>query len=93
MRDVRVNKWLDLLDRAGWTAIQAAGAAIITALATDGIGWEEALTFVGTATLLAVCKVVVAQRTGVDDLGAAVPGHVLEDSSGGAPSTPSPSRV
>lgn len=76
--NVRVNKWLDLLDRAGWTAIQAAAGATVAYLATDSIGWEEALVFIGTATLAAVCKVVLAQRSGDDDLGAAVPGKVLE---------------
>ena len=43
----RVNKWLDLLDRVGWTAIQAAAAALVAYLATDDFGWEEGLVFVG----------------------------------------------
>lgn len=72
-----VNKWLDLLDRVGWTAIQAAAGAAIAALATTGMSWNAALVSVGVATLVAVCKVVLAQRSGTDDLGAAVPGHVL----------------
>lgn len=68
----KVNKWLDLLDRAGWTAVQAAAGAIITYLALDSIGWEEGLVFVGVATLVAVCKVVVGQNTGTDDTGALI---------------------
>lgn len=77
-QNVRINKWLDLLDRAGWTAIQAAAGAGIAALATATISWEAALISVGSATLLAVCKVVIAQKSGTDDLGAAVPGKVIE---------------
>ena len=68
----RVNKWLDLIDRAGWTGIQAAAAAVVTYLATDGIGWEEGLIFVGTATLAAICKVMIGQRTGGDETGALI---------------------
>ena len=66
----RVNKWLDLLDRVGWTAIQAAAAAAVTYLTTDqDLGWSEALTFVGVATLVAALKVVIGQNTGADDTG------------------------
>lgn len=74
----KVNKWLDLLDRAGWTAIQAAAAALITYLATDDIGWEEGLAFVGIATGVAVCKVVIGQNTGTDDTGALIGQPVIE---------------
>lgn len=70
----KVNKWLDLLDRAGWTAIQAAAGAALAATLTDGITWNAALVSVGTATLVAVCKVVLAQRSGGSDLGDALPG-------------------
>ena len=74
----RVNKWLDMLDRAGWTALQAAAAAFITYLAFDNIGWEEGLLFVGAATAVAVCKVVVGQNTGEDDTGALIGQPVIE---------------
>ena len=74
----RVNKWLDLLDRAGWTAIQAAAGAFATYLATDDIGWEEGAVFVGVATLVAVCKVVLGQNTGTDDTGALIGQPVVE---------------
>lgn len=68
----RVDKWLDLADRVGWTAIAAAAGAVVTVLATDGIGWEEGLTFVGVTTLGTVVKVIIGQRTGVDDSGALI---------------------
>lgn len=74
----RVNKWLDLLDRAGWTAVQAAAGAVITYFALDSIGWEEGLLFVGASALIAVCKVVVGQNTGTDDTGALVGKPVIE---------------
>lgn len=71
---MKVNRWLDLLDRAGWTAIQAAAGAALAAMLTDGITWHAALVSVGTAAGVAVCKVVLAQRTGDSDLGDALPG-------------------
>lgn len=74
----RVNKWLDLLDRAGWTALQAAAGAFITYLAFDDIGWEEGVLFVAAATAVAVCKVVVGQNTGADDTGALIGQPVIE---------------
>jgi hypothetical protein len=74
----RVNKWLDLLDRAGWTAIQAAAAALLTYLVTDDIGWEEGLIFVGTATAVAICKVVVGQNVGTESTGSLIGKAVIE---------------
>jgi hypothetical protein len=68
----RVNKWLDLLDRCGWTALQAAAGALITYLAFDDIGWEEGLLFVASATAVSVAKVVIGQNTGDDDTGALI---------------------
>lgn len=67
-----VNKWLDLADRVGWTGIQAAAGAIVAYLATDGIGWEEGLIFVGTAVLVAIAKVIVGQNTGPDNSGSLI---------------------
>ena len=75
----RVNKWLDLLDRAGWTAIQAAAGAVITfALLDDPFSWDTFFTFVGGATAVAVCKVIVGQNTGADDTGSLVVTPVIE---------------
>jgi hypothetical protein len=85
--DPRVNKWLDLLDRAGWTAIQAAGGAIIAWLATDEVGWEAALIFVGSATLIAVAKVIVGQRVN-DGTGSLIGQPVITESP--TPPTPAP---
>ena len=73
-----VNKWLDLLDRSGWTALQAAAAAFITYLATDDIGWEEGLLFVGTAAAVSVAKVIIGQNTGSDDTGSLIGQSVIE---------------
>jgi hypothetical protein len=73
-----VNKWLDLLDRAGWTAIQAAAGAFVAYLAFDDIGWKEGLVFVGTATAVAVCKVVLGQNTGTDQSGSLIGQSVIE---------------
>lgn len=75
----RVNRWLDLLDRVGWTALQAAGAALLTYLSTgQSFGWEEAGVFVGYAALLAALKVLVGQSTGTDDTGALIGKPVIE---------------
>lgn len=73
-----VNRWLDLLDRAGWTALQAAAAALVVYLASDDIGWKEGLTFVAIATAIAVCKVLVGQNTGTDDTGSLIGTPVIE---------------
>lgn len=73
----RVNKWLDLLDRAGWTAVQSAAAAALAAL-TLNLGWEELLVVVGTATGIAVLKVVVGQNTGSDNTGSLIGQPVIE---------------
>jgi hypothetical protein len=73
----KVNKWLDLIDRAGWTAVQAAAGAALAALALD-IGWEEFLVIVATATAVATLKVVVGQNTGPDDTGALIGQPVIE---------------
>jgi len=74
----RVNKWLDLLDRAGWTAIQAAGGALLAYLVTDDFTWEQALAVTGTATAIAVLKVIIGQRTGTDNTGSLIGQPVIE---------------
>jgi hypothetical protein len=68
----RVNKWLDFGERVIWTALQAAAAAVITVLASD-VTWDQGLAFVGIATLLAACKVIVGQHIGADETGAILP--------------------
>lgn len=73
--DVRINKWLDFLDRVGWTFVQAYVASAVVLGFDD---WRQSLGVAAGAALVAAGKVVVAQRSGSDDLGAAVPGHVIE---------------
>jgi len=75
----RVNKWLDLLDRAGWTGVQAAIAALALYLSgEDVITWKGALIFVGVAVLTSVGKVVAGQNTGSDDTGSLIGTPVIE---------------
>lgn len=74
----RVDKWLDLLDRVGWTAIQAAAATGITVLSGATLGWRAALTTIAVATAIAVLKVVVGQNTGTDDTGSLIGKPVIE---------------
>ena len=73
--NVRVNKWLDLLDRAGWTFLQAAAGTLLVLGFND---WKAALAASAAAGGVAVVKVVVSQRSGQNELGAAVPGQVIE---------------
>lgn len=75
----RVDKWLDLLDRVGWTAVQAAAAAVlvyVTDVAT--LDWKAFAVFVGGAVAVAVVKVVVGQNTGTDDTGSLIGRPVIE---------------
>jgi hypothetical protein len=78
--DPRVNKWLDLIDRAGWTAVQAAAGALVAYFATDDFTWEQALVVVGTATVVAVAKVLVGQSSisGGDNTGSLIGQPVIE---------------
>lgn len=66
----RISKLTDFLERVGWTFIQAAAAAGITALSSPDLTWETGLKFVGTAAGLAVLKVLAAQNIGRSDDGA-----------------------
>ena len=75
----RVNKWLDLLDRAGWTGVQAAIAAIALYASGEGVlTWKGAAIFVGAAVLTAVGKVAAGQNTGSDDTGSLIGTPVIE---------------
>lgn len=73
---MRVNKFKDFVERVGWTAIQAASAAVLTALSSPDLTWETGFKFVATATAVAVLKVVVAQQVGDRGSGDAIPGGV-----------------
>ena len=75
----RVNKWFDLLDRAGWTAVQATAAAVLVFATSDSVfSWQALATFVGGAVAVAVVKVIVGQNTGSDDTGALIGTPVVE---------------
>ncbi len=74
----RVNRWLDLLDRVGWTAIQAIAGALVVVLSEDDIGWEAAVKFVAVAVVVAIAKVVVGQNTGSGDDGSLIGTAVIE---------------
>ena len=77
MTQPRVNKWLDLIDRAGWTCVQAT-AGIAAAVLIFDMGWREALTVVLVATAGAVLKVKTGQNTGADDTGSLIGRPVIE---------------
>lgn len=75
----RVDKWLDLLDRVGWTALQAAGSAVIVVLTDgDGVSWVDGVKFVAIAAGLAAVKVLIGQRTGSDETGSLIGRPVIE---------------
>lgn len=75
----RVNKWLDLLDRSGWTALQAAAAAGIVVLSGTGVvEWKGALLFIASAAAISVLKVIIGQNTGTDDTGSLIGQPVIE---------------
>ena len=75
---MNVNRVKDFFERVGWTTIQAGAAATITALSSPELNWTTGLKFVGTAALLAALKVIVAQRAGEGNDGAAIPGGVAK---------------
>jgi hypothetical protein len=75
----RVNKWLDLLDRAGWTGVQAAAGALALYLSGEGVlTWKGALIVVGVAVLGAIAKVTAGQNSGADDTGSLIGTPVIE---------------
>lgn len=73
---MKVNKFKDFIERAGWTAVQAAAAALITALSDPNVDWNTALRFVATTAALSALKVIVAQQVGSSGSGDAIPGGV-----------------
>lgn len=73
---MNTNKALDFFERVGWTAMQAAAAAAIVALTSNGITWAAGIKTVAIAAALAALKVLVAQNMGKSASGS------LPDSSG-----------
>lgn len=75
----RVDKWLDLIDRAGWTGIQTAAGVLALYLSGQGVlTWKGAAIVVAVALLGAVGKVKVGQATGEDDTGSLIGQPVIE---------------
>lgn len=66
--------WKDLIERVGWTAIQASAGAVLDLL----ISGEVTARAIGYAVAVATLKVVVAQKTSDNGLGDALPGGVEE---------------
>ena len=73
-----VNKWLDLLDRAGWTAVQSAAGAALAWIAIGDLDWDSFVVVVGAATGIAVLKVLVGQKVGPDETGSLIGKPVVE---------------
>jgi hypothetical protein len=63
----------DLIERVGWTAIQAGAAS---ALVTGFDDWALTLKIAGAAAVGAALKVIVAQQVGDSGTGDAIPGGV-----------------
>lgn len=75
---VRVNRVADFVERVGWTTIQAASAAALTAISSPDLTWDTGLKMVGIAAAVAALKVIVAQNIGKTPTGDAIPGGVIE---------------
>ena len=73
---MRVNKYLDFLERVSWTAIQAAAGAVIVVLTTPDMTWQNGAKVVGIAAVVAAMKVLAAQQVGDRGSGDAIPGGV-----------------
>ncbi len=66
--------WKDLVERVGWTAIQASAGAVLDLL----VSGEVTARAIGYAVAIATLKVVIAQKVGDNGLGDAIPGGVEE---------------
>ncbi len=64
--------WKDFLERVGWTAIQAAGGAVLDLLISGEVTFKAA----AYAAAIAALKVVIAQQAGNRATGDAIPGGV-----------------
>lgn len=67
----RYNRWVDLVDRAGWTFIQT---FLMTMVVFGFDEWKANLGAGVLAGAAAALKTMIAQRTGDSPLGDAVPG-------------------
>lgn len=74
-----VNRWLDLADRVGWTAVQAFFGFLVANVAIDGVvDWGQVLLGAGIAALIGVAKVIIGQNTGTDDTGSLIGQSVIQ---------------
>lgn len=61
------KKYLDLLERTGWTAIQAFLGVIVGLSVTEGIDWGAVFVSAGVAAGIAAAKCVLAFNVGKED--------------------------
>jgi hypothetical protein len=66
------KKYLDLLERTGWTAIQAFLGSLVGITVWIGIDWGAVLTSAGVAAGIAAAKCLLAFQVGKED-SAAIP--------------------
>lgn len=71
MIQVRINRWVDLIDRTAYAFVLSLAASFI-ALGWDS--WRTALSIAGMTAFGAVVKTTGAQQIGDSPIGDAVPG-------------------
>lgn len=71
---VKLNKWVDLVDRTAWAFVLAFGAGLIS-VGFDN--WRQALGIAGMTAVGALVKAGAAQNVGQSQLGDAVPGRSI----------------
>jgi hypothetical protein len=88
---VQINQVKDLVERVGWTFIQAEIALGALDWLASGINLSTLHTFYVSlgAALAATIKVLIAQRVGQHRDGAAIPGGVIETPPLASPPPPS----
>jgi TRAP-type C4-dicarboxylate transport system permease large subunit len=76
---IKVNKTLDLIERTFWTFLNSfLGLLTIDGLTALNISTAHAIESAAVAALYTTLKTLAAQRVGANQLGAAIPGQVLE---------------
>ena len=64
---MRKQKYLDLLERTGWTAVQAFAGVLLGSYATMGVDWATVFVSAGIAAGIAAIKCLIAFRFGDPD--------------------------
>jgi hypothetical protein len=67
------NKYLDLLERTAWTAVQAFLGVMIALDITGTIVWKDVLYSAGIAALIAAAKCILAFQVGDPNSAALLP--------------------